>query len=226
MDLKLKVELVPEPLWEKNLRTLLKESEWTLVRQYALVMANDTCQVCSARRGNEGVTKLLCHEQWTYDDKKNIQKLTGVQITCFMCNLVNHRGLAGVLLLEGRLDITEKDIEKHFCKVNNCGPRAYHKILEEAFSLWSSRSGHKWAQDLIWYYKTFPSLKALIDKTLKEKPPNLSNFTEDTIVKNTKKPKVEEREETAAEDFARGLNHKKPDKATKKFLKDHNIVFK
>lgn len=158
--MRLELELVPSDLWGRNLRTKLKPREWRAVRLDALSRANNTCGICGAKIGDEGVTKLLCHEQWEYNDTLHIQKLVGLVITCFMCNLVNHSGMASEI--RDSIRVTPKDIMDHFLKINNCTEKDYREHKREAFSKWRERDKEKWEQDYSFFEELYP--QELLDK--------------------------------------------------------------
>ena len=139
-ELKLKIELVPETSWYKNLRKYMKEKDWDQLRQRVYANYGHRCGIC----GDEG--RLNCHEIWEYGDKKHIQKLVGFIALCDMCHHVKHIGLAGILARRGELDY-EKVIE-HFMKVNNCDRIAFENHFDDAREQWIERSGHNWRVDL------------------------------------------------------------------------------
>lgn len=133
--LKLKIELVPETSWYKNLRKYMKEKDWDRIRKQTYANYGHRCGICGA----EG--RLNCHEIWEYDDKKHIQKLVGFIALCDMCHHVKHIGLAAELGLYDR-------VVEHFMKVNNCDAKTFKEHEKEAFEQWKERSKHEWQIDL------------------------------------------------------------------------------
>ncbi|MEU0155804.1 hypothetical protein [Micromonospora fulviviridis] len=94
------MELVPRPLWGRNLRDALPRSEWQRLRRRALYQVGEPCGLHVP-----GGRNLICHEQCTYDNATRTQTLIGVEIHCRGCDLVTHLGRAGVVggpLLVGR----------------------------------------------------------------------------------------------------------------------------
>lgn len=162
--MRLKLELIPTPLWGKNLRTILKPYEWRAIRLDYLSRARNTCEICGAKIGDEGVTKLFCHEHWEYDDNLHVQKLAGLVITCFMCNCVNHSGMANLGIMEGTLRLTEEDLMTHFLKVNNCTEEDYGQHVIKAIAEHGKRGSKKWTQDISLLEKLYP--KELLDKRI------------------------------------------------------------
>lgn len=140
-DLRLTIELVPQPCWYSNMRTHVSRSVWDKLRRQVYAQYNYHCGVCQI----ENVT-LHCHEIWQYDDILHIQKLHGFIALCEMCHHCKHMGLAGILAAEGKLDL-EKVIE-HFMKVNRCTRAEYDEHSNEAWSTWRERNTHEWTTEL------------------------------------------------------------------------------
>lgn len=140
-NMKLTIELVPKTCWYGNLRKVLPSTEWDKIRKEVYRKADYKCEICGKTN-----TKLNCHEKWSYDDERNIQKLEGFQALCTDCHWVKHIGLAQIMDGEGKLDII--DIELHFEEVNNVSAEDYLTYLDEAFSKWAERSNKQWTTDL------------------------------------------------------------------------------
>lgn len=70
---RLRVKLVPRPLWGRNLRDVLPRSEWQRLRRRALYQVGEPCGLHVPGGGN-----LICHEQWTYDNATRARTLIGV----------------------------------------------------------------------------------------------------------------------------------------------------
>lgn len=140
--MKLDIELVPQPLWYKNLRAILPKSVWDKIRQVVYFRSGYMCQACSTPKQELADPRLFCHEEWKYDDKKHVQTLVGFRCTCSMCSNINHRGMANVL------GIDENTIAEHFMRVNSCDRKTYDKHVKESFDLWQRRGRYKWTQDL------------------------------------------------------------------------------
>lgn len=137
--MRLKIELVPKPLWGKNLRKNIKTTDWKKIRNECYRKANSKCDICGSKR------KLNCHEKWEYDDKKHVQKLMGFKALCPSCHLVNHYGRAIQISSEGYIDI--ENIIKHFMRINNVDRSTFEQHLKKAVSLFDSRSTHEWEVD-------------------------------------------------------------------------------
>lgn len=136
---KLGIELVPFDLWNKGLRYLVSRDVWDAIRKKAYADAGYECKVCGRKE------KLYCHEVWSYDDEKRVQKLEGFEAVCQMCNWVHHIGLAGVRALDGELDFDK--VVRHFLEVNGCTREEYSVEYDRAFEVWMDRLG-EWKTDI------------------------------------------------------------------------------
>lgn len=117
---KLDFELVPDSCWYSNLRSILKPSQWDVVRRDAYARADGKCMICG-----HPVKRLEAHEKWQYDEKTCTQKLVDVVAICHSCHSVIHIGRTQLLGDE------DKAIE-HFKKVNECSYADYVKALGKA----------------------------------------------------------------------------------------------
>lgn len=135
-ELKLFIELVPRTSWYNNLRKVIHLEEWDKIRKKSYNDAGHKCAICGA------IGRLNCHEVWSYDDEAHIQKLEGFTALCDLCHHVKHIGLAGILELQGKLDMEE--VIKHFMRVNDCDKRTFENHEKAAFEEWRKRSSHKW----------------------------------------------------------------------------------
>lgn len=137
-ELKLSIELVPSSSWFNNVRAILTDKQWDIVRSQVSAQAYYICQIC------EGVGPkhpVECHEIWHYDDKKFIQKLEGMIALCPDCHMVKHIGYAQT---QGRGDRALK----HFMKINGLKKKTAEKCVEEAFAKWALRSQKDWTLDI------------------------------------------------------------------------------
>ena len=121
-----------------NVRTVLSRDQWDFLRKQVYAAAYHTCQICGGVGSKHPVE---CHEVWNYDDKKGIQKLTGMIALCPACHRVKHFGLA-------RLRGKEAETTKHFCRVNGIKPAQARLHIQRAFLEWEKRSQQKWTLDL------------------------------------------------------------------------------
>ena len=134
--LKLTIELVPETSWYNNMRKAMTKSNWDKLRKEIYKKYNNECGICHASG------RMSCHEIWKYDDEKHTQKLEGFISLCSSCHFVKHIGLAGILSMQGKLDMNQ--IIEHFMKVNGCDEKAFIEHKKESFEIWRERSKHNW----------------------------------------------------------------------------------
>jgi len=138
--MKLEIELVPETVWESNIRNLLPSPEWDKIRKEQYKKAVYKCEICGIN------AKLHCHEKWEYDDENHIQKLVGFIALCENCHMIKHAGFS-MHTIEGRKKYDKNKLIEHFCKVNNCKKEDFLKHEEEAFDKWEEKSNSEWTQD-------------------------------------------------------------------------------
>lgn len=119
-DFKLMMRPVPDSCWYSNLRTLLPQKVWDIIRKDAYARANGRCMICGAR-----VKRLEAHEDWEYDEENQVQRLANVLALCHSCHLVIHIGRTQLMGEEERAIA-------HFCKVNKCGYSDYIRALGQA----------------------------------------------------------------------------------------------
>jgi hypothetical protein len=136
--MKLTIELVPSTCWFSNVRTVLSKKQWDVLRSKVYSEAYDICEICGGIGPKHPVE---CHEIWEYDDKKLIQKLTGMIALCPDCHMVKHIGLAQVMK-KGDLAI------KHLMKVNKLKKADAEKYVADSFKKWAERSQKKWKLDI------------------------------------------------------------------------------
>jgi len=139
--LKLKIELVPSTSWYDNLRKCISQQDWDRIRKRVYANAGYKCEICGEK------TRLHCHEKWSYDDQKRIQKLEGFEALCINCHMIKHAGFS-MHTKEGRSRFNRDKLINHFCKVNNCDRDYFLRHEEEAFKIWRERSQYQWRVDL------------------------------------------------------------------------------
>jgi len=146
-NLKLTMELVPEPLWHTNLRYRFDNKKWKKIRQSCLDKNGKECKVCKY------AAKILdCHEVWEYDDKKKIQKLADIIPLCKSCHLVKHPGFAMLLANEGKYNFDK--LIRHFLKINGNGitEEDFMVYMQHQFEEQDERNQHEWTQDISFVY--------------------------------------------------------------------------
>ena len=139
MHFKLKIELVPSPLWYKGLRSKVSPEVWDKIRYEVYRASGNKCVVCGASG------KLYCHEVWAYDDDSHIQKLVRLEALCELCHNVKHIGLAGIKAERGEVDYNR--VIRHFMRVNGCSYEDFKAHEGSAYEVWEERSDFEWVCD-------------------------------------------------------------------------------
>lgn len=134
---KLNFELVPDGCWYSNLRTLLNQKGWDIVRRRAYAKTPGKCAICGAN-----TKRQEAHEQWGYDEERRVQYLENVIAVCHSCHLVIHIGYA-------QLKGEEERASRHFMKVNGCTYAEYKRALGQANEVHQRRNRvSEWQLDL------------------------------------------------------------------------------
>ena len=129
--MKLEVELIPRPCWNKNLRKLLKANRWNQISKSVREAANHKCEICNAE-----CEKLEAHKQWAYDDENHVQSLKRVIAVCPDCHHVIHLGATQKRLgFKAYMEALE-----HYKKVNNYDDKKVKEEIEKASALYRKRS--------------------------------------------------------------------------------------
>jgi hypothetical protein len=144
--LRLKIEMVPESLWGKNLRhaSVLGKRRWTKLRAAELARIGPACAICGSPDNPQG------HEVWEYTETKRTSKakLVRVEIICRMCHFVHHFGMTMRLIPEGRMTVEGvEDVRQHFIRVNECKARDWDRHAAEASEEWRKRNAKRWTVD-------------------------------------------------------------------------------
>jgi hypothetical protein len=135
---RLEVELVPEPCWWSNVRSLATREQWDVMRRRVYQAAHWRCELCGGRGPEHPVE---CHEMWAYDDTTATQQLVRLLALWPACHEVKHLGLACV---NGR----EHQALAHLARVNGWPWEFAAAHAQTAFALWHARSQHPWRLDL------------------------------------------------------------------------------
>jgi len=136
--MKLTIELVPSTAWFTNLRSILSQEDWDILRKQTYKKAKYRCEICGGKGNNHPVE---CHEIWSYNDKKHIQTLEGLIALCPSCHMVKHIGYA-------YLNGNGEKAKEHFKKINNLKEYEASKYISDAFKLHKKRSEYQWLINL------------------------------------------------------------------------------
>jgi hypothetical protein len=109
-EFKLRVELVPEPIWQFNLRSQegLGKYRWDRYRRKLIAEGQNSCTICGSTKKLEG------HEVWRYKSgsRVSVAKLVRVEIICQKCHFIKHWGPSA----EGCLKCWTVSLETAFSK--------------------------------------------------------------------------------------------------------------
>lgn len=148
---KLRPRLVPEPLWGLSGRRLLKRSVWERLRGAILLASRSACTVCGVSRES----RMVCDEEWTYDDDNGRAVLAGFRILCLDCDAVNHLGQT---TLRGHAD----EAYEHMAQINGCSVDEAMAAADEDFATWHRRSERSWSVSVLpSLLATYPELAVL-----------------------------------------------------------------
>lgn len=137
-SLKLQIELVPQGCWFTNVRSNVTKKEWDFIRKHTYVDAGCRCEICN---GVGSRHPLECHEVWSYDTEKKIQKIEKLQALCPACHEVKHFGFA----------VSRGFRERafgHFIGINSLSVKEANEIIPAVFEQWNDRCFINWNLNL------------------------------------------------------------------------------
>ena len=138
--IRLSIELVPRSAWFRNLRSMLPNGRWDVLRKTTYHRVGYRCEIC----GGKGLRHPVeCHEKWEYDDERHVAKLVGLYGLCPACHECKHIGLAQI---KGRM----RQAKSHLAEVNGMTEHEVSDMVREAFQVWEERSRHEWNVDIDW----------------------------------------------------------------------------
>jgi hypothetical protein len=145
--LRLKIELIPRPLWGQNMRAekFMGVTQWRKLRATLLEKAKPGCAICDSQKGS-----LQGHEEWDYVEGKSsgIAVLKRINLVCQDCHSIHHIGRTHRLLMAGVITKATWDrLIEHFLHVNNCDMAMWEQHGREAKSNWDRRSKLTWTID-------------------------------------------------------------------------------
>ena len=147
---RLTVEMVPQPLWALSAKKCVPADQWQRVRGPVLDVASGRCQVCRAIPDRS----LECHEVWTYDDDRCVQRLADLVALCPDCHGAKTPGrlawLAKKDIKYAGLPARSRD---HLAAVNGWAPRTVDQYVRWCTQVNRARSAHVWSQDLTRFFR-------------------------------------------------------------------------
>jgi len=138
VKLKLTIELVPSTSWTNNVRTIVSKKQWDYLKSQVSSKAYNVCEICGGVGPKHPVE---CHEIWSFDNKKLVQKLEGMIALCPDCHMVKHIGLAEINGKKARA-------LRHLMSVNKMTINKAEEYVTEAFKVWAERSKKTWTLDI------------------------------------------------------------------------------
>lgn len=147
--IRLKISLVPRTSWFTNLRSILSNKDWDLVRKDVYAKANYRCEICQGQGPKHPVE---CHERWSYNEDTGVQKLVGLIALCPACHEVKHIGLAQV---RGRY----QQALSHLMKINGWTKQKAEHYVQKCWARWVRRSQQQWELDVSFIDRVLGDLK-------------------------------------------------------------------
>lgn len=135
----LRINLVPQTSWGRNLRALMRRESWQdFARDEIYSTTGSLCLVCGGR-GDQWPVEA--DEVWRFDDSAGVQRLNAVVPLCPACHEVRTCGLA---YARGRTEA----VVRHLAWVERISPKAARARVDDALSTWARRSRRQWRIDL------------------------------------------------------------------------------
>lgn len=151
---KLYIDMIPKTSWYQNLRSILNEKEWEMVRKDVYKKNNFKCEICGGKGDKHPVE---AHERWDYNKETKIQTLLNIEALCPKCHMVTHIGLA---------EISNKMLEatEHLKKVNNWSDEEVFYELKRASLYWKELNEINWNVNVEWLLDKFEFSKETMEK--------------------------------------------------------------
>jgi hypothetical protein len=135
---RLTIELVPSTCWFTNVRSNVSPATWDRLRRQVAKAAGQRCEICGGRGRRWPVE---CHEVFSYDDERHVQRLERLVALCPACHSAKHIGHAAIR--GGR-----RQAVAHLAKVNGWTVDDAELYIEAVMEQWAARSRHRWQLDL------------------------------------------------------------------------------
>lgn len=144
---KLRIELIPKPLWDRNLRSSegLGKGRWDKLRRQLIKEQGSRCAICGATG-----ERLHGHEVWDYREKKTIgiAVLLRVEIVCVDCHDIHHWARTTKIFEAGNITAERyKYLRRHFRTVNGCRQEAFDDHFRQSARVWEVRYRKHWKID-------------------------------------------------------------------------------
>jgi hypothetical protein len=130
------IDMIPKTSYFKNVRSIFKDSDWNIIRNYIYERAGHRCECCGIRRNRY----LEAHERWIFDYEKSTQKLIRIIALCRLCHQATHYG-------HSRITKDIYKINQHLKKVKKINDEELDRHIKEAYDIWKDRNKIKWIID-------------------------------------------------------------------------------
>lgn len=135
----IRINLIPQTSWGRNLRSLMPREEWkAFARRHVYALTGSACLVCGGRGPKWPVE---ADEVWHFDDEAGVQRLAAVVPLCPACHEVRSAGLATA---NGR----GEDAARHLAWVDRTSLADARRRISDALRTWRVRSRRPWRIDL------------------------------------------------------------------------------
>jgi hypothetical protein len=135
------VDLIPETSWFRNVRSAVDPADWHRLRTMVYGRVGQRCEICGSPANKPGGTWLEAHERFSYNNATRVQALRRLICLCTHCHTATHFGLA-------RLKGKSGQAMAHLEAVTGMTHAQAVEHIDQAFTLWQSRSAVTWTLDL------------------------------------------------------------------------------
>lgn len=154
----LSLELIPESAWYNNVRSKLSKEYWDIIRRDCYKKAGYHCEICGGQGKDHPVE---CHEKWSWDKNKMLQKLVGFVALCPKCHGVKHIGYSTHSLSKTKV----LRLYSHQRRINKWKIADQHKHFEEAKRKQEVRKKIQWSVDISYARKLIFDLTGEVPKS-------------------------------------------------------------
>ena len=145
----LHIQMVPAPLWGRNLRVLMgKNAPWRHLREALIAKDGLSCSSCG--KVVELPRQLHAHEDWRYLERSEpaVAWLQRVSMICWHCHALEHPGVINALIAEGTLtERAREDNAAHVREVKGLTKRQHDARLRAAQKDFDRRNQRDWYID-------------------------------------------------------------------------------
>ena len=142
----LRINLIPQTSWGRNMRALMPKDEWrAFARNHVYSKTGYVCLVCGGRGPQWPVE---ADEVWRFEHSSSTQRLHNVVPLCPACHEVRTCGFATA---QGR----QQEVAKHLAWVERISVKLALTRIKQALSTWEDRSQKRWKIDLTYAHERY-----------------------------------------------------------------------